>query len=269
MFKNQTFYHQHVKKAIIAFGMIFNNINVERRDKDGNLSQSIRVPLSYSTKQKFLARIAAIPDELARGEVAITLPRMGFEIDQFVFDPSRKVSPIQRNRAVGEGDNVNTVRSTFVSTPYNMGVSLYVFAKNQEDALQIVEQIFPYFNPDFNVTVNELPELGIKRDIKITLDGISYEDQYEGDMSARQSIVWSLNFTMRLNFYGYVSNAGVIKKAIANLYGAEQLTNNTLQTTQAIADPVTGLQDLTLTPADNFDYVKQILEDFEGDILNS
>lgn len=265
MFKNKTFYHKHVKKAVVAFGMIFNNINIERANADGIVQQTLRVPLSYSTKQKFLARIQSIPDELARGEVAITLPRMGFEIQSFTFDPARKISPIQRNRAVGEGDDVNTVRTTFVSTPYNMNMSLYVFAKNQEDALQIVEQILPYFNPDFNVTVNELPVMGIKRDIKITLDSVDYDDQYEGDMSARQSIIWTLNFTMRLNFYGHVSNADVIKKAITKLYGNENLTYNTVKSTVSIADATTGAEDLTLTPADDYDFVKELLEDFEGD----
>ena len=178
MFKNVQFYHEHIRKAIVAFGMVFNNIRIARDDTAGNIAQVMRVPLAYSTKQKFLSRIALIPDAESRGEVAIVLPRMGFEIQQLTYDPARKVSPIQRNKAVGVGDDANTVRSSFVSTPYNMSVSLYVFAKNQEDGLQIVEQILPFFNPDFNVTVNEMPSLNIKRDIKITLDGIDYDDNY-------------------------------------------------------------------------------------------
>ena len=155
MFKNVQFYHEHIRKAIVAFGMVFNNIRIARDDTAGNIAQVMRVPLAYSTKQKFLSRIALIPDATSRGEVAIVLPRMGFEIQQLTYDPARKVSPIQRNKAVGVGDDANTVRSSFVSTPYNMSVSLYVFAKNQEDGLQIIEQILPFFNPDFNVTVNQ------------------------------------------------------------------------------------------------------------------
>lgn len=220
MFKNQQFYHQHIKKAITAFGMIFTNININRVDGSNVTQQVIRVPLAYSTKQKFLSRIALIADAEGRGDVAMTLPRMGFEIQGLDFDPSRKVSPIQKNKAIIDGAAVTGVSRAYVSTPYNMSLSLYVFAKNQEDGLQIVEQIMPFFNPDFNITVNELPELGIKRDIKITLDSIDYDADYEGDFERRQSIIWTFNFTMRLNFYGFVSNQGIIRTAIANAYAS-------------------------------------------------
>lgn len=220
MFKNQQFYHQHIKKAITAFGMIFTNININRVDSGNVTQQVIRVPLAYSTKQKFLSRIALIADAEGRGDVAITLPRMGFEIQGIEFDPTRKVSPIQKNKAIVDGAASIGVNRAYVSTPYNMSLSLYVFAKNQEDGLQIVEQIMPFFNPDFNITVNELPELGIKRDIKITLDSIDYDDDYEGDFERRQSIIWTFNFTMRLNFYGFVGNQGIIRTAIANAYAS-------------------------------------------------
>jgi len=222
MFKNQQFYHQHIKKAITAFGMIFTNININRVDSGNVTQQVIRVPLAYSTKQKFLSRIALITDAEGRGDVAITLPRMGFEIQGLEFDPSRKVSPIQKNKAIIDGAASTGVNRAYVSTPYNMSLSLYVFAKNQEDGLQIVEQIMPFFNPDFNITVNELPELGIKRDIKITLDSIDYDDDYEGDFERRQSIIWTFNFTMRLNFYGFVGNQGIIRTAIANAYASPE-----------------------------------------------
>lgn len=224
MFKNQQFYNQHTKKAIIAFGTIFNNIDITRTNASDQVAQVISVPLAYSPKQKFLARIAQVPNTLSRGDVAITLPRMGFEILGFNFDPLRKVSPIQKNIAIGEGDDANTFRKTFVSTPYDMQMGLYIFAKNQEDGLQIVEQILPYFNPDFNVTVNDLPAMGIKRDIKITLDSVTFEDEYEGDFAARQSIIWSLTFTMKLNYYGIVKNQGFIKKAIAKVFENEDLS---------------------------------------------
>lgn len=218
MFKNQHFYHQHVKKAITVFGLIFTNININRVDGSNVTQQVIRVPLSYSTKQKFLSRIALISDADDRGEVAITLPRMGFEIQGFEFDPARKISPVQKNKAVIDGQSNTGVSRSFVSTPWNMSLSLYIFAKHQEDGLQIVEQIMPFFNPDFNITVKELPELGITRDINIKLDSVDYDDNYEGEFAVRQSIIWTLNFTMKLNFYGYVSNQNIIRTAIANAY---------------------------------------------------
>ena len=205
MFKNVQFYHQHVKKAITAFGTIFSNININRIDGNDVTQQVLRVPLAYSTKQKFLSRIRTTIDE-RKDLTAILLPRMGFDIQSFQYDVARKVSPIQNNKAIVDGAPVTSVSRSFVSTPWNMTLSLYVYAKNQEDGLQIIEQILPFFNPDFSITVNELPELGIKRDIKITLDRVNYEDNYEGELAARQSIIWTLDFTMRLNFYGNISN---------------------------------------------------------------
>lgn len=222
MFKGKTFYHEHVRKAIIAFGTIFNNINIERKNASDQLIQTLRVPLAYSTKQKFLSRIEQIPTVESRGEVAIVLPRMGFEIVGLTYDPTRKVSVIQQHRKTDSSDALS-VKSQFVSTPYDLTMSLYIFAKNQDDGLQILEQILPYFNPDFNITVNDLPEMGIKRDIKIVLDGVGYEDNTAGAFADRQSIVWSLNFTMKLNFYGHVGDQNIIREAIATVYQNPEL----------------------------------------------
>jgi hypothetical protein len=234
MFKDKQFYHSTTKKAIIAFGTIFSNIQVERKNSAGEVAQSIRVPLAYSPKQKFLSRIAAIPDVESRGEVAITLPRMGFEITGIAYDPNRKISPINKNVAL-HTDSTLTARTSFVSTPYDLNLTLYSFAKNQEDALQIAEQIMPHFNPDFNVTVNDLPEMGIKRDIKIILDSITYEDQYEGSYSGdRQSIIWSFNFTMKLNYYGFVGTQGMIRKVIASTWQNPELLGEYVKQTYSV-----------------------------------
>lgn len=235
MFKDKQFYHSTTKKAIIAFGTIFSNIKVRRTNADNDVAQSIRVPLSYSPKQKFLTRIERIPDAESRGEVAITLPRMGFEMTGIQYDPARKVSPIQKNRALTT-DSSTTARTTFVSTPYDLTLSLYLFAKNQEDALQVAEQIMPHFNPDFNVTVNDLPELGITRDVKIILDSISYEDQYEGQFQERQSIIWTFNFTMKLNYYGFVSTQGLIRKSIATSWQNPELLGEYVKQTYSVAN---------------------------------
>jgi len=235
MFKNKQFYHEHIKKAITAFGLIFNNININRVDGNNVTQQVLRVPLSYSTKQKFLSRIALISDAEGRGDIAISLPRMGFEIQGFEFDAARKVSPIQKNKAIVDGAASTSVNRSYVSTPYNMSLSLYIFAKNQEDGLQIVEQIMPFFNPDFNITVNELPELGIKRDINIRLDSVDYDDDYEGEFAKRVSIIWTLNFTMKLNFYGHVGNQGIIREAIANAYATPESLSSSNDYTKVTA----------------------------------
>tara|TARA_B100002019_G_scaffold54947_3_gene47102 strand:- start:14214 stop:15002 length:789 start_codon:yes stop_codon:yes gene_type:complete len=262
MFKDTTFYHSHIRKAIIAFGTIFNNINIERKNSSGAVAQTLRVPLAYSTKQKFMTRINRVPDSTTRGEVAMTLPRMGFEIDGIQYDPTRKTTAIQKNKAVGVGDDTNTVRTVFNSTPYNMNLSLYIFAKNQEDGLQIVEQILPYFNPDFNVTVNDLPELGIKRDIKITLDNVTYEDDYEGDFASRIAIIWTLNFKMTLNFYSNVNNVGVIKKAIADVFNDPAMA--LVRTNTSNRERLTvSVNPTSATPSDDYTFLEEFDAEFE------
>ena len=249
MFKGKTFYHSHIRKAVAAFGTVFNNIIIQRKDANDAVVQSIRVPLAYATKQKFLTRIDAQPT-LNEREVAIVLPRMGFEITSLQYDPARRIAPIRKHKKVGT--SATSVQTTFTSTPYDLGMSLYIFAKNQEDGLQILEQIMPYFNPDFSITVNDLPEMGIKRDIKITLDAISYEDNTQGAFADRQSIVWNLNFTMKLNFYGYVSNEEIIRKAIVDIFQNPDLTGKgTRQTYSVAAATATGTAVLSSNTVDS------------------
>ena len=263
MFKDKTFYHSHIRKAIIAFGTIFNDINIERKNSAGAIAQTLRVPLAYSTKQKFLTRIARVPDTSTRGEVALTLPRMGFEINGLNYDPGRKVAPINRTRVVGTGDDTSTVRSVFASAPWNMDLALYIFAKNQDDGLQILEQILPYFNPDFNVTINDLPEMGIKRDIKITLDNVNYEDEYEGEFANRISVIWTLNFTMRLNFYSHVANVDVIKQAVIDAYNDPELSLDKVALSSGRARVKATVDPQSATPADEYKFLEEFDEAFE------
>lgn len=255
MFLRQHFYHQHIRKAIIAFGTIFNQITVKRFNADQEIVQSIRVPLSYSPKNKFLARIAEVPTPTTQA-AAIILPRMGFEITGLQYNPARKINLLTKNVAVGQGDDPNKLRAQFTSTPYDMNVSLYIMAKNQDDGLQIIEQIIPFFNPDFCVTVNDIPEMGIKRDLQIILDNISYEDNYEGDYLQRRSIIWTINFTLGLNLYGPVEQQNIIRTSIANTY-TDIDQPNYQQQYQVTTNP----NDATVV--DDWDYVEQFDEFFE------
>lgn len=244
MFKGKTFYHSHIRKAVAAFGTIFNNINVERTDSSGNIVQTLRVPLAYSTKQKFISRIEQVPNVESRGEVAIVLPRMGFEIISLQYDAARRVSPIHHHKK-GTG-SATSVKRVFTSTPYDLSLQLYVFAKNQEDGLQIIEQILPFFNPDFSITVNDLPELNITRDIKLTLDAVGYEDNSQGTFSDRSSIVWTLTFNMKLNFYGHIADQDVIKKAVVDVFQNPELTGVYTRQQYSVA-PATATGTATLT----------------------
>ena len=256
MFLKQHFYHQHIRKAIIAFGTIFNQMSVKRKDVNGASVQYLRIPLAYSPKQKFLSRIASVPGN-DPASIAITLPRMGFEITGLQYNPNRKLSLVTRNVAVGQGDSANQLRSQYTSTPYDMEISLFIMTKNQDDGLQIVEQILPFFNPDFNVTIKDIPEMGITRDLQIILNSINYEDNYEGDYNQRTSIMWTLSFTLSLNFYGPVDLQGIIRTAIANTYLDTAADTPISQKYTVTTDPSDA------TPEGTWDYVEQFDEYIE------
>jgi hypothetical protein len=248
---DQRFYWGTTRKAIVAFGNMFNSITIDRKDADGNSEETLRIPLSYAPKTKFLTRIQQQPNVDER-PVQVVLPRMSFEMLSLEYDVNRKISPLQQNRAINS--TINTLDAQYAPTPYNIQVALYVYAKNQDDGLQIIEQIIPYFNPDYNLTMKTIPQMGIKNDLPILLNGISFDDTYEGDFSDRRSIIWTLNFTMKLNYYGPINRQGVIKKVIANTYSNENLTEKQSSITIQ-PDP------LTAKPGDDIGFI-ETFEDF-------
>lgn len=241
---DQRFYWGTIRKSIVAFGNMFNSITIERRDADGNVVQVLKVPISYASKQKALARIQQRPnvDDM---NVQVIVPRMSFEMTALTYDFNRKISPLQQNRSINSTGY--TLDSQYAPTPYNINVSLFVYAKNQDDGLQIIEQILPYFNPDYNLTVKAIPQLGIKNDLPILLEGISFEDAYEGGFEDQRTIVWTLSFTMKLNFYGPVNKQGIIRKVISNTYNDTELTK---QQTRYTVEP----DPLTAKPGDNIGF---------------
>lgn len=249
---DQRFYWGTIRKAIVAFGNMFNNINIERRDSAGNIVQVLKVPLSYAGKAKALARIQQRPNVDDRN-VQIIVPRMAFEMSTLTYDYNRKVSPIQQSRAVNTSST--TLDSQYAPTPYNINILLYVYVKNQDDGLQIIEQILPYFNPDYNLTLKAIPQLNIKNDLPIILDSVTFEDNYEGEFDDRRTIIWTLSFTMKLNFYGPVNKQGIIRKVVASTYSDEALTQKTTITTVE-PDP------LTAKPGDDIGFT-DTFEDFE------
>ena len=211
----QQFYHETIRKIIIAFGTTFNNIQLVRKDNDGNIIQSMKVPLAYGPQQKWLVRLNEDAD-LSK-QVAITLPRIGFEIQQLSYDPSRKLNRVQKFKKIKTGKS-NTLESQFMPVPYNLSVQLYVMAKQSDDALQIVEQILPFFQPDYTLTVNDMADMGIKRDVPIVLNSISYEDNYQGDFETRRALIYTLDFTAKFYLYGPVTSQSVIKTVQVDQY---------------------------------------------------
>ena len=206
----QQFYHETIRKIIVGFGTTFNNVQLVRKDSSGNVVQSMKVPLAYGPKEKFLVRLRADAD--LSSKVAITLPRIGFEIQNLSYDSTRKWSRVQKFKKVKDGTN-RQLDSQFMPVPYNLEVVLYVLAKQSDDALQIVEQILPFFQPDYTITINDMSDMGIKRDVPIVLNGISYEDNYEGEFEQRRALIYTMNFTCKFYLYGPVSSQNVIKTA--------------------------------------------------------
>ncbi len=203
-----TFYHETIRKCVIGFGTLFNDIHITRTDSSGNVVQSMKVPLAFGPKQKFLVRLREDPS-LSKS-VAITLPRIGFQIGAITYDASRKLNKVQKVKKTGTAGN--KVDTQYMPVPYNIDFELYAMSKNSDDGLQIVEQILPYFQPEYTITINDVVQMSNKRDVPIVLTNISYEDNYEGDFAERRAIIYTLNFTAKAYLYGPVTSGQVITK---------------------------------------------------------
>ena len=174
----------------------------------------MKVPLAYGPKAKFLARLDQVPDPTNK-RVQITLPRISFEINGIEYDSSRKVSPTQKVKIASTADKS---KNMFMPVPYNLSFEMGIISKNQEDALQIVEQILPYFQPHYNLSIKLVPSMNETRDVPIVLTNVEYEDIYEGEFAIRRAITYTLQFTMKTYLYGPVTESKVIKKAITDMY---------------------------------------------------
>jgi len=202
------YYHEIVRKTIISFGTLFNEIFIRHKDSGGDTFSEMKVPLAYGPSQKFLARLEQQAD--LNKPVAITLPRMSFEMTSIQYDSARKLGVTQTFKA-SDGANLKKV---FMPVPYNIGFELNILAKLNDDALQIVEQILPYFQPSFNLTLDLVSSIGEKRDVPIVLDSMNFQDDYEGDFSTRRALIYTLGFTAKTYLFGPVpsSSEGIIKK---------------------------------------------------------
>ena len=218
------FYHQTSRKMVVAFGSLFNNIEVRRTDSSDAVTEIIKIPLSYGPKDKMLVRISQDPN--LNPKVALTVPRMGFELTSMTYDGARKLNTMGRNVKKG----TTGLKKQFNPVPYNWDFSLYVFVKNAEDGTQILEQILPFFTPDFTVTMTLISGMTIKMDIPLVLNSVSSEDTYEGDFATRRSIIWTLSFIMKGFLYPSVTdNAKVITSSVVDTH---------LMSAATAADPI-------------------------------
>jgi len=211
----QQFYHETIRNIVIAFGTMFNDIQLIRKDNSGTITQTMKVPLAYGPREKFLVRLREDAD--LTKQVAITLPRIGFEIKNLAYDSARKMSRVQRFKKV-KGANTKQLDTQYMPVPYNLEFELYIMAKQSDDALQIVEQILPYFQPDYALTINDMSDMGISRDVPIVLNSIGYEDSYDGDFTTRRALIYTLSFTTKFYLYGPVTSAKVIKTVQVDQY---------------------------------------------------
>ena len=203
------FYHGIFKKTVVAFGNLFNGIQIQKKNNDGTTINVQKVGLAYGPTQKFLARLEQM-SELDQ-PTQITLPRMSFEMTSITYDGTRKTQPTKMFKTTDRGEKLT---KAYLPVPYNVGFELNIMCKLNDDALQIVEQILPYFQPAYTTTVELLEELGEKRDIPIVLDAVNFTDDYEGDFSTRRLLLYTLSFTAKTYLFGPLDDTGdgLIKK---------------------------------------------------------
>ena len=213
MFGSQ-YYHGTIRKYVIAFGNLFNDIYVQRLDSNGTRIQTLAVPLAYGPKEKWLVRLAQDPN--LDQDVAITLPRMGFEIQSMTYAPQRKLSSTLKNVRLKTSDT-DRVDTQYVPVPYDITMLLSVFVRNADDGAQIIEQIIPYFRPEFVTNIRLIPEMDVVVDTPVVLQDVALEDTYEGDFDTRRALIYNLTFSMKAYFYGPVSHSGIIKRAVTNI----------------------------------------------------
>ena len=206
------FYHEILRRTVVSFGSLFNEISIKHTDNSGNVKSVIKVPLAYGPTQKFLARLEQSPD--LNKPVQITLPRMSFEFTGLIYDPTRKSTTTQTFIAKSAVDGTET-KKVYLPVPYNMQFELSIMSKLNDDALQIIEQILPFFQPAYSMTIELVDIINEKRDIPVVLENITMQDDYEGNFTTRRVLIYTLRFTAKTYLFGPVSSAtkDVIKKA--------------------------------------------------------
>ena len=220
MFGN-TYYNQTTRRYVAVFGTLFNDITISRQDNSGTTIQTMKVPVNYGPMQKFHSKLEQDPNLRAP---AITLPRITFEITGMTYDGERTLTSLTRHRKASATDN-NSYNTQFSPTPYNIEFQLNIMTKYTEDGSKILEQIIPFFKPEFTPTVKLIDDLDMYFDIPVVLNSVATEDTYEGSYEERRALIWTLNFTMKAYFFGPVVTKKVIKFTEISTYNG--LTENT------------------------------------------
>jgi hypothetical protein len=249
------FYHEILRRTVVSFGSLFNEINIKHTDNSDNVKSVIKVPLAYGPTQKFLARLEQSPD--LNKPVQITLPRMSFEFTGLTYDPTRKSTTTQTFLVKSPTDGTET-KKAYLPVPYNMQFELSIMAKLNDDALQIIEQILPYFQPSYSMTLELVDVINEKRDVPVVLENITMQDDYEGNFTTRRVLIYTLRFTAKTYLFGPVSSAtrDIIKRTSVGFVAGD---NNS--TTRDVV--------YTSTPRATKNYTGTILTNLSKDIATT
>lgn len=209
-----TYYFSTLRKYVIYFGTLFNDIHITRTNSSGQTTHLLKVPLAYAPKEKMLARLENDPS--INRETAVLLPRMSFEMTSLNYDSSRKLNTL--GKIAVKDTSANKLKYQYNPVPYNIDFSLYIYVKNAEDGTKIIEQILPFFTPEWTSSLALIPEMSVTMDIPVVLNGISSEDTYEGDFQTRRALIWTLTFTMKGYIYGPIKKSSIIKFANTSFY---------------------------------------------------
>jgi len=227
------FYNEILRRTIISFGTLFNTISIKQSGGETDAS-IIRVPLAYGPTQKFLARLTQSPD--LNKATSLSLPRMSFEFTGLTYDPGRKVTSTQKIVVQNPNSTTPDEKKVYMPVPYNMQFELAIMCKLNDDALQITEQILPYFQPSYNLTVNLVGAINEKRDIPVILENITMQDDYEGDFESRRVLLYTLRFTAKTYLFGPVQDASkdIITKSTVNYLTGTDTSNATRNLTYSV-----------------------------------
>ena len=253
MLGNAHFYNRTIRKIVVAFGTLFNDIYVVRYTKDGlTAKEKFKVPLSYGSKEKYITRITSDPN--LTKSVATVVPRISFELTGMSYDSNRKLPSTQRNFSAETASSIN---AQYVPVPYDFSFSLSIYVRNTEDGTQILEQILPFFTPDFNVTVTFNPNMSQKYDLPIILNSVNTTTDYEGDMMSTRLIIWDLEFTAKGHIWPPVKEASVIRQANTSIY-IENRTKDAQKVYVDYANGVSYFADSEIVRIENRDIVGKV-----------
>jgi len=261
---NQVFYHDTIRKYVVLFGTIFNDVYIKKSD-GSDITQTIKIPISYGPKQKFISRLTQDPN--LTKPVAIQLPRIGFEMTNISYASERKLPTINKI-AVQNSTDPDKLSYQYMPIPYDFDFSLYILVKNANDGTAILEQILPFFTPDWTATLNLDSSMQHRYDIPIILNTVTPEDTYEGNFIERRALTWTLNFTLKGYIFGPTRTSNQIKTSIINLYNidssqtfSQAVGNNRFQDVITTIPVVTG-KTLDEIEADDDYTFSQTIEQF-------